>query len=273
MKLIRLLITGCMLFLLAGCFQVTTVVRVNPDGSGTVEESMLLSKKMFAQIEEMMQGFAGDEGEKPKPLDLFEPAKLKEQARSMGEGVTYSSGRKVETSDYTGYTATYAFVDINKLKLNQQSGTPSDNSKTKALPLTFHFSKGSPATLTIVQPQAKTSEEFTGAHATELAAHADTSLQMPDENTRRFMELFMGMKFVLAVEMNGTIVSTNATHRNGNRLTIVDFDLAKLGNAGSELEKLSQLDISSFEKAKELFKDIPGVKFDMNEKLTVVFKQ
>ena len=271
MKLLRLLITACLLFLLTGCFQVTTVVRINPDGSGTVEESMLLSKKIVAQIEEMMQGFAGDNGGKPRHLDLFEPAKLKEQARSMGMGVTYNSGKKVETTNYIGYTATYAFIDINKLKLSQQSGASTDSNKPKALPLTFSFSKGSPATLTIVQSK-KASGEVPAATEAEQATPG-TPPQMSDANAKKFMELFMGMKFVLAVEMNGTIVSTNATHREGKRLTIVDFDLAKLGNAGPELEKLSLLKNSSFEEAKELLKSVPGIKFDMNDKLTVVFKK
>ncbi|RII25838.1 MAG: hypothetical protein CXR31_12590 [Geobacter sp.] len=272
MNFLRLLLTSCMLFLLAGCFQVTTVVRVNPDGSGTVEENMLLSKKLVAQIEGIMGSFGGN-GEKPKPFELFEPAKLKERASSMGQGVSYLSGKKVETSDYTGYTATYAFININTLKLSQQNGDPTGNSEPKDLPFTFSFSKGSPATLTIVQPQTKASEKTPSAPEQEPSFHADTKPQMSDENAKKFMELFMGIKLVLAVEMNGTIVSTNATHVDGNRLTIVDLDLAKLGNAGPELEKLSLLENSSFEEARELLKGIPGIRFDMNEKLTVVFKK
>lgn len=273
MKLFRSLIVGSMLFLLTGCFQVTTVVRVNPDGSGTVEENMLLSKKTVAQVEEMMRSFAGDNGEKPKPLELFEPAKLKEHSRSMGKGVTYRSGRKVETSDYTGYAATYDFTDINELELSQQSDAPTGISSPKAPPLTFHFSKGSPATLTILQTQAKASGETPASPDAEPAAPAATPSQMPDADAKKLMELFLGMKFVLAVEINGTIVSTNATHHDGKRLTIIDFDFAKLGNAGPELEKLSMLKNSSFEEAKELLKGIPGIRFDMNDKLTVVFKE
>ena len=93
MKHFRLVITVVAIFFLAGCFQVSTVVRVNPDGSGTVVETMLLSKKMIAKMNEMMQGFAGESGAKPEPIDMFEPAKLKAQAAGMGEGVTYQIGR------------------------------------------------------------------------------------------------------------------------------------------------------------------------------------
>jgi len=69
--------------LLAGCFQVSTVVRVNPDGSGTVSETMLLSKKMIARMDELMQGFAGENGAKQESVDLFDPVKLKAQAADM----------------------------------------------------------------------------------------------------------------------------------------------------------------------------------------------
>jgi hypothetical protein len=273
MQLVRLFITGSMFFLLTGCFQITTVVRVNPDGSGTVEESMMLSKKIFTEINKVMQGFAGASGEKPKPLELFEPAKLKEQARTMGKGVIYRSGKKVETADYTGYTATYAFTDINNLKLSQNSGDPTGTTKPASLPLVFHYSKGSPATLTITQAQAKAAGKAPVAPDAEPAAPADAPPKMSEADARKFLEMFMGLKFVLAVEVNGTIVSTNATHRNGNRLTLLDFDLARLGTSGPELEKLSRLKNSSFEEAKELFKGIPGIQMDMNDKLTVVFKK
>lgn len=271
MQMFRLLITGGMLLLLTGCFQVTTVVHVNPDGSGTVEESLLLSKKIVASIEEMMQGFGGESGGKPKHFDLFEPAKLKEQASAMGTGVTYRSGKKMETADYSGYTATYAFTDINTLKLSQQSGAPTGD-KPEMLPLTFHYQKGSPATLTIEQPQAKTAAKAPVPPSPEPAVPAVSPEQMSPE-AKKFMETFMGMKFVLVVDVNGTIVSTNATHRDGQRLTLVEFDLAKLGGAGPELEKLTLLQNSSLEDAKELLKGIPGIKMDMNDRLTVVFKQ
>jgi hypothetical protein len=73
--------------------------------------------------------------------------------------------------------------------------------------------------------------------------------------------------------VNGTIVSTNATHRNGQRVTIVDLDLAKLGDAVPRLEKLGMLNGASLDEAMTLLKDIPGMKADMNDELTVVFRK
>ncbi len=276
MKHFRLIITVVALFLLAGCFQVSTVVRVNPDGSGTVVETMLLSKKMIAKMNEMMQGFAGEGGDKPESIDMFEPAKLKAQAAGMGEGVTYLSGEKTETAEYSGYTATYAFKDINKLKLNQQSGESAGaagGQKAPSMPVLFHFSKGSPATLTIEQPKEK--QPAKTAEAPEAGGEAPQAAKGPisDEEAKQMAEMFMGMKMTLAVEVNGTIVETNATHRDGRRITIVDLDLAKFGSSLPQLEKLKQLKGSSAADAKELMKDFPGMKMDLNDRLKVVFSK
>jgi hypothetical protein len=276
MKHFRLMITVVALFLLAGCFQVSTVVRVNPDGSGTVVETMLLSKKMIAKMNEMMQGFAGESGGKAESIDMFEPAKLKAQAAGMGEGVTYLSGEKTETAEYSGYTATYAFKDINKLKLNQQSGESggaAGGQKAPPMPVLFHFSKGPTATLTIEQPKEK--QPAKTAEAPESGSEAPQAAKGPisDEEAKQMAEMFMGMKMTLAVEVNGTIVETNATHRDGRRITIVDLDLAKFGSSLPQLEKLKQLKGSSASDARELMKDFPGMKMDLNDKLKVVFRK
>lgn len=278
MRFVKALLIGSALFLLAGCFQSTTVVTVNPDGSGTVEECVMLSKKLLDQINGMMQGFSPEDGKKPKPLELFEPHKLKAQARTMGEGVVYRSGKKVATDEFEGFTATFAFRDINKLKLSQKNaeppGSPVPGEKEQSQPVAFHFTKGPRSTLTIVQRGEKTRHSFTAPEDDRAPSPLPgTSGQMSDDDAAKLMEMFKGMKISMALEVNGTIVETNATHRDGQRLTILDFDMAKfVGNAG-QLDKLRQLNPKSLEDAKRLLKDIPGMKVDVNEKLTVVFRK
>ena len=272
----RHLISAIALFLLAGCFQVSTVVRVNPDGSGTVVETMLLSKKMISQMNEMMQGFAGENAAKPKPIELFEPAKLKAESVKMGEGVSYLSGEKSETVEYTGYTATYAFMDINKLKLNQKSDESAGGAggqKAPSLPILFHFSKGPPATLTIEQPREKTQEKAAEAPAENVDSPQAAKGAISDEEAKQLAEMFMGMKMALAIEVNGSIIETNATHRDGSRITIVDLDLAKFGSSLPQMEKLKRLQGSSLADAKEMMKDFPGMKMDLNDRLKVVFRK
>ncbi len=270
----RLITMSIAIYLLTGCFQVSTVVRVNPDGSGTVGETMLLSKRMIAQMNEMVQGFAGENGAKPEPIELFEPDKLKAQAAGMGNGVTYLSGEKSETAEYSGYTATYAFKDINTLRLGQkseESAGGAEGQKTPSMPLLFHFSKGSPATLTIEQPREKSPAKVTEPPADKVDSTTGTNSAIPDGEAKQLAEMFMGMKMSLAVEVNGAILETNATHRDGSRITIVDFDLAKFGSSLPQLEKLKLLQGSSPADAKELMKGFPGMKMDLNDRLKVVF--
>ena len=270
----RHIISVIALFLLAGCFQVSTVVRVNPDGSGTVSETMLLSKKVITQMNEMMQGFAGENGAKPEPIELFEPDKLKAQAAGMGEGVSYLSGEKSESAEYSGYTAVYAFKDINSLRLGQKSGESAGGAggpKAPSMPVLFHFSKGSPATLTIEQPREKTQEKAAEAPAENVDSPQEAKGAISDGEAKQLAEMFMGMKMTLAVEVNGSIVETNATHRDGSRITIVDLDLAKFGSSLPQMEKLKRLQGSSPADAKELMKDFPGIKMDLNDSLKVVF--
>jgi hypothetical protein len=260
--------------LLAGCFQVDTVVRVNPDGSGTVVETMMLSKKMLAQMNEMMQGFAEEGGAKPEAIDLYDPAKLKAEAAQMGEGVSFQSAKRSETSDYSGYTATYAFRDINMLKLSQQKGAPADTAggeKTQSAPVLFHFRKGSPARLTIEMPRGKAEDKNAETPKEDTETPSASKGAIPEEEAKKLVEIFMGMKMALSVEVNGAIKETNATHLSGNRITIVDFDLAKLGSSIPQLEKLKQLKTSSLADAKKLLKDFPGMKMDMNDLLKVEF--
>jgi hypothetical protein len=278
MKHIRWIACSLAMVFLSGCFQEKTVIRVNPDGSGTVEEQMLLSKKLVAQLEEMMKGFGGEgDDTKAKPMELFEPAKLKEQARKMGQGVTYRSGKKVETADYTGYTATFAFTDISKLKISQQSGDALGDTGGKddgSTPVTFRFAKGTPATLTVIMPKEKKAEapKDKVATATATPAAPDAPGEM-DEETRKMMELFLGMRYTLEVEVNGSVVSSNATHRDGKRITLVDFDLAKLGEMAAKMEKLNKLKGGLFDDPRALVKEFPGLKMELNDKLTVVFRK
>lgn len=314
MKLLRLPVVICLLFLLAGCFQVTTLVRVNPDGSGTVEETVLFSKKMMDKVDKMARDFAGEGSGDSKPLDFYRPNQLKKQAASMGKGVRYHSAERVETADYQGYLAKYKFKDINTLKLSHKSRTPEGKDDSPKPLLRFRFKKGSTAKMTMVlahkQREVPVPAAFEAASSPSLpvqnsvpdaqippeifippnisahnAQNAPEIYRPPaqpgageqnDERAKELAEIYLGMKFALAVEVNGTIISSDATYREGNRFTIFDFDFTKLSNpTPSELEHLSRIkngSLDSIEDVTEMMKVFSGLKLELNEKLTVVFK-
>lgn len=276
MKSVRLLIPAVALLLLAGCFQVVNVMRINPDGSGTVEESVLISRKLLGQMNDMTAAFSGYSSAKAAPMELFDPAVLRQQVNAMGEGVVYQSARKVETADFTGFTVVYAFSDINKLNLNQLNlnqqltgmGAPAGGGQTPGM-LSFHFTKGSPATLTIEQPVETKASAVPPADGPAAATPPQGAPS--DEEAAKLAKMFMGMKIALVIDINGTIISTNAAYRDGNRLTLIDLDTDKLGTSLSSMAKLNGIASGSVGDAREALKDIPGIRMDGNGKITVVF--
>jgi hypothetical protein len=107
-------------FSLTGCFQVETLIRVKPDGSGTIEETFMMNKAimqmMGGMLTQMGEGAGAQQPEQQilkEAFSLFDDAKLKQEAGDKGEGVTYVSGRRLSTETFEGYQATYAFTDIN----------------------------------------------------------------------------------------------------------------------------------------------------------------
>ncbi|MBJ6725254.1 hypothetical protein [Geomesophilobacter sediminis] len=291
MKLFRWLITAVGLLLLSGCFQVAEVLHVNPDGSGTVEETVLISKKFLAQMKALMTGMMDAPADTagtgpaatppvpaapPAPLDLYDPDLLRKQAGDMGEGVTFRSVRKVETADFSGFTAVYAFADINQLNLNQQGAglkVPGAGAGPSMPMAGFKFTKGapgSPAKLAIAQPAA-TAPQAAPSVPEPPALSPDAPMAAPDEEARKVMEMFKGMKFLLAIDINGSIISTNAAFRDGNRITVLDCDLDKLGSALADPQLRNKLQSPSLMDARAALKGMPGMKVDTNDTLTVVF--
>jgi hypothetical protein len=284
---------GLVLFTLVGCLQVDTLIKVKPDGSGTIEETFMMSKEvvqlMTGMMEGMMEGMAepGKEPSAKQPeqkqakdsFDLFDEAKLKQEAGAMGEGVTYVSGKKISTDTFEGYRAVYAFADINKLTLNQNpsDSVPSDPSESgsakKAEYVAFHFTKGAPATLMVKLPDEKPLKKDDAAKPAETPEPSAAEQQQEAEMMLAQMKtMFKGMKIAMAIEVQGAVVQTNATHRDGSRITLMELDFGKLLEMPDKLVQFSQLQPETLEDAKKFMKDLPGIKAEMNKEVTIKFK-
>ncbi|HEY6837461.1 MAG TPA: hypothetical protein VI389_01830 [Geobacteraceae bacterium] len=280
-RILRLFGLGTLLATLSGCFQVSTVVRVNQDGSGTIEERMLVSKKLVAQLNEFMHAFAEEGTEPPKPMELFEPEKLRQAAKGMGEEVSFTGAKKLDTDEFEGYAAEYAFADINRLRLNQKSSPPLPSAKTedKSPALMFSFTKGTkgnPATLVVRQQDAQAASPAPNtappATASSPEQAAKPGATPADPQIKALEDMFNGLRISMAVEVNGTITKTNATYHDASRVTVIDLDWERLSGASDKLAGLgaSGGDISVAE-ARKILKDIPGIKVDLNDELRVEF--
>jgi hypothetical protein len=282
---------------LTACIQVETVVKVKTDGSGTIEETFVMRKDLLEQMkkvmEEMAKGMAEvltdeekagrpqeNSGTKPKAeaFDFFDEAKLKENAKNMGEGVTFLSGSKIATDDFEGYKAIYSFEDINKIRINQNPGekVPSvpheggsgTDSKRKEH-VVFAFQKGKPAELIIHSPKRSIDPKAQDAEDTQASQNNE---KPSDEMAAQVKELFRGMKIALSVAVDGNIVETNATHRDGSKITLVEMDVGKLIEKPELFLKLSQSQLKSLEESKVLMQQIPGIKVDLHEEIRIRFE-
>ncbi len=257
----------CTLLVLTGCIDTNTKISVKPDGSGTIERTIVLSKH-FAE-------FMASMGNKDSPAKIesgmLNEKGLKDEAGRMGPGVSFVSAQKMSTEKGNGYNVLYTFKDIGKLKLSQNpaagltmpssggSSSASDPTET----LTFTFVPGSPATLTVIAPKPAQTKK----PAAPPASGADA-----DKMMAQMRQLYSDMHVVLTIEVQGTITSTNAAYANGSTVTLVDMDFAKILADDATFKKLSSSQSSSLTEVQALVKAVPGVKIDTQDSVKISFK-
>ncbi len=253
---------------LMGCIETTTLIRVNRDGSGTIENTVIISKNFI----DLMSSMGGDSESSSDENDFLDEEELKEKALNMGQGVTLMSAEKVSSEKGSGYKAVYSFKDINKIRINQNpgenipipsAGGPEEESVEEYI--FFDFKKGNPATLTISKPaEILEPEEVEGAGESPM----DDDPAMLD----MLKTLYQDMKIGIAVEVQGTIVETNATYREGSRITIIEMDFGKLLEDEDNFKKLVTAQPKTLEATKDLLEGSPGIKVELKDQLIIRFK-
>jgi len=279
----RIIIFGLVIISLglSGCIQSNTLIRVNPDGSGVVEETVLLS----AMLVESMKNFSKKMAEgdsKVKNNDRQEEGdfiqkqiqEAKAKIAAMGPGIKFVSAAPVKTETMSGYKTIYSFDDINKLSINQnpsdKTGKPEDQgdkSKKKKEMLVFSFSKGPVSTLTVRMPgkddslnkeKPKTEQNKTP----EEEAAAAEMMKM----------FFKDMAVRIDLEITGAIVKTNATYREKSRITLVDMEFGKIFENKEVFQKLNKAQPKTIEEMKGIVKDIKGLKIELNNPVVVEYR-
>lgn len=273
MKLIALLLVSCGL---AGCFQVDQVITLSPDGSGTIEETMMISRKIAAS----MAAFSGGMGEQPdndgttkhspSEQSFFKDDEIKKRAESYGQGVTLVRTERVATKQFEGYKAIYSFADINMLKLDQGApGMPKQvgrESGASAKGTEFVFKPGKTATLLIKQQKKNAGG---GEAAPEAVPPARESSA---EELAMVRQMFDGLRISTTLVIKGKILDSNATHRSGSTITMVECDFGTLLEKPELLLKMTQMQGGDQAAAMEMIKTFPGMKVDMNDELRVNFR-
>jgi hypothetical protein len=270
MKALKLVVLLIISFALMGCFESLILLRVNKDGSGTIEETVVISDAFM----ELMKSFSGQEAEEPEAEeDLVDEEQLAEKASSMGEDVRLVSAEAVKTDRGAGYKAIYSFPDINKVRINQNPGenvtAPSMGGEQEQPVeewLRFKFTRGGTATLEILYPQDLEAEQE------EESSEGDADMDSNPEMMEMMRQLYQDMHIGIAVEVDGRITETNASYVDGSMVTLMDVDFAKILEDEQKFKDLLSANPDTIEEMKKIIQDNPGIKVEIEENIRIRFR-
>jgi hypothetical protein len=277
MKKSLLALTSILISLaLPGCFQSETTIHLNKDGSGTLVEETRLGAQMLAMIGQM-GALGGDaNAAKADPMkDLISEEKAKTHASELGEGVTFEKAEPIEANGSKGARVTYAFKDINHLKISAGdsmkglSSMPGAEAKIdkKVDPMTFSFAGDK---LTIKMPEPK---KPNGPDTEADAADANKPDMDSPEAMAMMKQMCGDMKMSLRLVVEPGIGETNATHSEGNTVTLMEMNMGKLVENVDAMKKLSKMDPKQDPAiAMEALKGIDGIKIETRKEVTVKLK-
>jgi hypothetical protein len=268
MRVIRLLAVLVVSFCVTGCINSGTLIKVKPDGSGTIEQSILMN---LASLKGLMAGL--DPQGQMKENTPFSEAQLKQTADRLGKGVRFVSSTPVKEGGFEGVKAIYAFDDINQIRVDQDpniSGA-SDNRMSSAEnsnPVTFTFARQGANSVLTVSFNEKATAGTASPDDTPIAPEAVDPAMM-----QMMKAMFQGFKVAIDLEVEGKIVKTNADYVNGSRITLLEIDMAGLLEDEAKLRALQSKvkPGASIAEVKPYLKDVKGVKIN-NPVVTVEYR-
>jgi hypothetical protein len=284
---------------LSGCIQDTIVIHVKPDGSGTIEETSLLSNSMFDLMESIAGSMAGP-GKEESVQDNKDATKgsskkeakqtrddviakmlkdAEKRADTFGATVKFISAKPVRTDTASGYNAVYAFQDVSQVMVNQNPGVKIDGQKAqksdspKKEYLLFKFTKGPPSKLVVtLPPQKETAGDKSSAPDSGKAVKGKSNKEASAQAPEMMKNLFQDMKLKISLQFEGTIINTNATYRDGSTVTLIEIDFGKIISNVTLFKQMLAINPQSVGETKALFKSVEGLKFETSNPVTVEFE-
>jgi len=219
----------------SACITSTTTVKVKPDGSGTVEQTMLVNTAMIEQLGTMISSQMGGSSKtttkSANPFeDAFNEEKMKAEIAKMN-GVRLVSRTPLKQNGLEGVKVVLAFDDVNQLVLDENVGSKGSD------PMRVSLKKNAAgaSVLTIQFPDKPGGEAPKGAQP------------KPKKNAPKAEDLamaqmfFKGFRVQMAVEVQGTLIKTSSPYVQGNTVTLLDLDMEKLFANPAALSNLDDL--------------------------------
>jgi len=256
MPRIRIAVLPLLALLCGGCFHMTTVLKVNGEGAGTIDHRMVFTNAALAQLRQLA-AFAGARG---MTFDPLSEQQARDMASVIGPGVTYISSRPVATGDGQGRESTYAYADVTQLKISTQPATPQGVrapglSESEGVTFSLTREAGGSAVLHIHVPEPN----WIGSIGTLNASGQLTTIKT----------LLAGARILLAVEPEGALVRTTSPYVDGRRVTLLEVDLDEILKDDTLLGRLSAA--KTQEEVNEIMKHAAGLKINLDREITIEF--
>jgi hypothetical protein len=248
----------------SGCLNSASLIKVKPDGSGTLEQTMLVNT---AALKGLMAGMGG--GQLKESPGVLNEAEFKRVGERMG--MRPVSLTPLKEGGFEGGKAIYAFDDITKVRVDQDPQMRSAGvtaSGSGSSPIKFGLSRqGASSVLTI------TVDEKAADSATTRAQDAPSLESIDPAMMQMIKTMFDGFRILIDVEVDGKIVKTNADYVEGSRVTLLEVDMAGVFADEAKLKALQSKvqPGSTISELRPYLKDIKGVKVN-HPALTIEFR-
>lgn len=247
----------------SGCFQLTSVLAVKADGSGTIEQRLLFTSAALAQI----RGLAALSGGNSQSFDPVSEQQARAAAAALGPGVVYVSSMPINTLEGQGREITYAFTDINQIRISLEPPMPGGGMArapgASADQVSFNLTRQPEghALLRIIVP----TPPMPGASSSAQGGAG----QLPLDQLAMFKQMLAGARLAIFVEPDGQVVRTSSPRVEGRRVTLVDVDLDRLLKDDTVISRLQAARTPA--EAKAILDGVPGVMVNLDPEITIEF--
>ena len=249
---------------LVGCFESSTVIKLKADGSGTIEQRLLLTDAAMDQ----MRAFAILGGGDASSADPTSEAQARALADTLGPGVSFVSSAPVKTAKAQGRESIYAFTDITKVHVSEQprlpAGPVSPGGSANVGEITFTLTRqpDGNALLRMQVPKLDILPMDASGPPGSIVGPTVQQIEM-------IKGILAGAHLTVAIEPDGQVVQTNAPFVDGNRVTLVDLDVDQAAADPDLATKLRAP--KTADDLKAAVKSIPGLKITLDPEISITF--
>ncbi len=277
MKHTFMTIIGLLSLLLTSCFEQSTVIKVNKDGTGIIHTRSYQNTGAVGGLGAMFGG-GGEEAADSAAPDLPSDEELQSIAQEMGEGVSVQSVKQsTNKAGWPGHEAIYAFTDISKVKIpldTQMDQTGIDTEEVPAEASNITFGQQGDVLSIFVPFISKADEEVAATAPAEASENpfGDTAAGGLDSMMSMMGmmgPMFKGARMGVFVQIDGELVATNAKHSKGQLITILNADIGKLLSDPKALTDLKGIEAPTREEAQAIADKLDGITADFTEEIKV----